>query len=379
MRTPAALLIVAAGCSFPRAGTPRDDEVADAAAAPDGLGPRLDAPSGPWLDGYGKRKAVSIHFDGDEPVTEHPVAVRVPSDPDLAAGVAPEAIAFTAADGASVLAAEVVEFDAAAGALEAWVRVPMLSPGVPTTIYLYYAGPPAADTAGAVWSDYRGVWHLSAAGDGGDDSTSGQLDLDPSGGTPAVAPGVAGSARAYDGDDALCIDDAETGGLLDFGGGSFTYSVWVWTDNALGDDYSSPFYKGGASQSHRGYGLLLGLGDWSAKIHDGADSDFDSVDFGTQATLRQAWHQLVTVVDRGAGELRAYLDGAEIAVAPLTMGSLDTSRDLCVGRDDLSPWHGLIDEVRVQAGVRSDAAIAAEFANLTDAAFVTVGPAEAAP
>lgn len=380
MRAPPIHLLVAAGCSFPLAGAPGDGEVVDAGLTVDAVGPRVDAPpGGPWLEGYGRRKAVAIHLDGAVSLTEHAVAVLAPADADLAATATGGAIAFTSADGETSLPAEVVEFDDLSGALEAWVRVPTLTAGQATTIYLYYDGPQAPDTAAAVWSAYRGVWHLTSAGDGGHDSTAGQHDLAPVGATPDVAPGVAGRARAYDGDDALCIDDGATGGELDFGAASFTYSTWVWTDNALGDDYSSPFYKGGASMSHPGYGLLLGLGDWSAKIHDGEGDAFDSVDFGTQAGLRKAWHHLVTVIDRDAGELRGYLDGNEVAIEDLSMASLDTDRDLCVGRADLSPWHGLIDEVRVQAGARADAAIAADFANLTEPGFVTFGTEEAAP
>jgi hypothetical protein len=82
---------------------------------------------------------------------------------------------FEAEDG-TLLPHEVEAYDAGAGALEAWVRLPRLSAAAGARLFLYYGKPgqtaSAADPA-ALWGDYLAIWHLpataagSVAGDAG--------------------------------------------------------------------------------------------------------------------------------------------------------------------------------------------------------------------
>jgi hypothetical protein len=76
---------------------------------------------------------------------------------------------FEAEDGAR-LPHEVDAYDAAAGLLQAWVRLPRLSAAAPARLIVYYGKPgqaaSEADPA-ALWRDYLAVWHLPGAGDSG--------------------------------------------------------------------------------------------------------------------------------------------------------------------------------------------------------------------
>jgi hypothetical protein len=242
--------------------------------------------------------------------SDFPVAVIVASDPELAAHARADGadLVVTAVDGLSRLDAELVSFGGATGALELWVRIPTLAPTT-TTLYLYYGGAAAAGSTTAVWSSrFAGVWHLSDPGTGARDSTSHAHHLSATGATaPGHVAGVAGEARDHDGlDDKLDLADPADGSL-DFGLTSFSFSLWVnevFAQNA----YDTPFYKGGASAIHPGYGLLLGTAEWEAKLHDG--TQFDNVFFGMEPALANRWVHLVTVVDRGASKLTAYTNGA---------------------------------------------------------------------
>ena len=65
-----------------------------------------------------------------------PVGIVIAGDTALAGHARPDGrdLAFTAADGTTVLPFEIERYDGATGALVAWVRVPSLGPG--TRLYL---------------------------------------------------------------------------------------------------------------------------------------------------------------------------------------------------------------------------------------------------
>jgi hypothetical protein len=338
----------------------------------------LDAPPGAWLGSFTYRKEIHVTPGGAATLADFPVGIIETSDPQLVAHARPDGqdLAVTAADGLSRLDSELVGFDASTGGFELWTRVPSLPP--PTTrLYLYYGGAATTSTT-AVWGPmFAGVWHMSDLM-GARDSTSHAHHVQAVSGAaePGHVAGVAASARAFDGvDDRFDIPDPADGGL-DFGTSSFSYSIWTY-EVAAQNQFDMAFYKGGASAIHPGYCMMLGTADWEAKIHDG--TQFTNVYFGQEPALTSRWLHLVAVVDRASSQILAYTNGALAGQNALgAVGALSNTEpfDLGFGPVGAQPYKGWIDEVRIYHGALGADWIAAEYANLSDAGFVTFGAEE---
>lgn len=288
-------------------------------------------------------------------------------------------LAFTSADGTSVLPFEIESYRD--GELAAWVLVPQLFASTDTTIYMYYGSdeaPAAADPA-ATWpaERYAGVWHMVVRDDSVRDSTANANDATAANGdeSPSLVAGIAGRAAAFDGiDDSLSAGDPGDESL-DFAAESFGVSVWVNVSQNQGD-FDSIIYKGGANGPDVGYGMFLGLGSWVAGAADGMDSTL--VTFGQEAGLVGDWHHLAIIFDRERNALRCYVDGLPVESQSLaSIESLSSDLPFQIGRGDMFHFRDLADEVRVYKGVESDARLEAEFANLRKSdEFFSVGAAE---
>lgn len=96
-------------------------------------------------------------------------------------------ILFTLGDGTTKLAHEMESYDGATGRVNAWVKVPAISDGADTKLYVYYGNALAADQQDKnhVWDgNYRMVQHLggapaNAAAGGHLDSTANAMDGTP--------------------------------------------------------------------------------------------------------------------------------------------------------------------------------------------------------
>jgi hypothetical protein len=329
-------------------------------------------PGAPWLGGYVHRKAITIRAGVSSPLVDFPVGLVETADPQLAAGARMDGhdLVVTAGDGTTVLARELVGFDHVHGALELWVRVPSLGAD-PTTLYLYYGGPDATPDPAGVWtSSFAGVWHLSDPATR--DSTSHHFDLAPKNATKAPAPapdGIAGGARAYDGTaDPLTADQD----AFDFGTASFSFSLWLQLPS-VPPGYVEPLYHGGTSGGDPGYCVLVGP-QAVAKVQ--AQTSYADPSFGTLPT-DAGWMHLAGVVDRASHDLRVYVNGARVDHQDLAdVGPISHDVPLALGRSDQDPFVGALDEVRLSSAPRSDAWIAAAYANLGRSGFLTFGPEE---
>ena len=106
---------------------------------------------------------------------------------------------------------------------------------------------------------------------------------------------------------------------------------------------------------------------------------FTSSDGGVQSAINTPtgsitpgrWYHFAGVIDRNSGEMRAYLDGALVASGPVTGGfAISNTAPLLIGKtlegdtttipgSSFSPFHGMIDEVRLWNAARSEQAIRA--------------------
>ncbi len=347
----------------------------------------LDAPPGSdWLPGYVRRKRIVIPGRGlAGPISGYPVAVKLRTDDDLRDHAEADGadIAFTSADGRSLLPYEIEKYISTDGYLTAWVKLPRLEAAAETVLYLYYDNSGTASMADphATWDDYAvGVWHLTAGTTRGayDDSTRASnhgARVSP-GQEPTDAGGVAGRSRAFDGsDDSITLGDPGDGSL-DFGMQSFTYSVWVRIDRAVGS-WDMPWYKGGASAGDHGFDMELGTSDWRGGISDG--SIIRTGRFGFDPSFDGRWAHLVAVIDRPANAFVLYADGTAVDRVDITgLGSVDTDGAAYIGLERY-PVLGRIDEVRLHRRALTADEVAVEHDNLIDPGFMRVEAEETRP
>jgi len=128
---------------------------------------------------------------------------------------------------------EIENYDPIIGHLVAWVRVPVLSSGTYTTLYMYYGNGAAANQENpeGVWdTDYMMVHHLDGAtANAIDDSTNNDNDVTGATGTPIydVDSKIDGGVEFIP-NSGLTISDADT---LDGFTGAATFEAWVRSDD----------------------------------------------------------------------------------------------------------------------------------------------------
>ena len=332
----------------------------------------IDATDG-WLTNYLYRRRITIHR-GPTPsdtLVDFPVSVVLDADDDLMKRANENDRVFTAYDGITVLAFEVVSFKPTTGGIEAWVRVPSLPIG-DTDIYLYYGGPATSQQSALTWSRSTGAWHMG--GVQSETDSSGHVEpLVPTDGstTPALASGIVGSARVYDGiNDYLCAAAGVSPLPFDLSPASFSLWVNIKVNNGL---FDSPLNRGGNSATVPGFNIELGTGTWDAEFSDGSTH----ISLALQPVRQNAWTYIAAVLDRSGDKATSYVDGSAVASASaMNFGSLDPATEFCLGSANY-PIEGHLDEVRIYKAALPAAWFATEHANLTNrVAFMTIGDQE---
>src|SRR5262249_33695339 len=135
------------------------------------------------------------------------------------------------------------------------------------------------------------------------------------------------------------------------GTGSFSYAMWVYefSTTPLGS-WDMPWWKGGSSLGRVGFDMELGSSDWYANISDGTNCMHGVF---SATPIYDTWVHLVAVVDRAAGQLKVYKDGAFVTQTALgSFGSVSSTWSAGVGAaveggTPSSQFHGKIDDVRI--------------------------------
>lgn len=194
-----------------------------------GIGAMLTAQT--WYNASWQKR-VSITINGvSGTLTDFPYLIQVNSSDDLQASsqVNGNDILFTASDGATKLSHEIELYDSPTGTLTAWVKIPTLVNG--TVIYMYYGNLSAADQQDIpnVWnSSYKGVWHMR--GDG--TTTIFESTSNPNAGTKTatanVSTGKIDGAQDFNGTTAFvnCGSDASLDDIT-----VKTIEFWTRMDN----------------------------------------------------------------------------------------------------------------------------------------------------
>ncbi len=281
-------------------------------------------------------------------------------------------IVFTSPAG-GVLSHEVERYDPTTGELIAWVKVPMLSNAVDTTVVLHF-GNSAITTSqeqrGDVWSSgFRAVWHLDESASPVADSTTGASWGTATPGVAFGGPGRIGSAVSFD------------GGVIDAGGGlqlssftALTLSAWVRVYDLSRDN---PLLGKANGNCGDGFFLRVDLEDF---VQLGIlDNNCNRADSPIGAVSDAGWHYLAgTWSSSDAGASGIYVDGEPKFKRfngdkfPTSLASAGVFTLGGAGGEVASP--AVIDEARVAAVSRSAGWMATEYANQSNPSdFVGLG------
>lgn len=341
---PVVLALGATACGFRVAAGGGADDVLD----PDG-GP-IACTSSTWRDPAWKaRYPLAVEHTR---VTGAPGELVVPivlTSGDLVRARADGAdLVFTAADGTTILPFELEAFDAARGALVAWVRLPVSS-ATDLPFFLYFDNAAAASVSRPdPWTGYLAVWHFHG---------------DPIGVTPSLADSTANANHAtimgfeptdkvtgkLDG--AWRFDGANNGATLSpfIHPAQFTIEAWIrpaaitgyhtLVDNNMNRRWFGLFR----------YGADLGLDYW-----DGADHP------ANVAITLNVWHHIVA--SYAGNQLRLYFDGTQVGNTltlnlPAQMSPLQIGYSVAGER-----FNGAIDELRIRTSGLTDAEVLTSYA-----------------
>lgn len=312
-----------------------------------------------------------------ETLVDFPVLVRLAetengfSYADLADAVTGSDLFFALPDG-TVLAHEIDTW-ANGGTSLVWVKVPSLTQG--TVIYACYGDGEVAVTkpaATSVWSDFTGVWHMSEKSGAVADATGHGLTAADYG-TQGARTGVVGNARqnATSNGTGTCllIPNYDSYHL----GGDFTFSGWFKGDDCVSwvrlfsrkTDYNLQGWSWEQNNGSRTQAYLRG--DWDSRAA-----------FVNHPDFCDDWLHL-TLVFTGKDRVLVYQNGvlnADASVLDNIWMPTDNGQPLSLGCDaDRNENHlnGKYDECRLTDAVRSAAWVAAEYATVKDAAFVSFG------
>jgi YD repeat-containing protein len=285
-------------------------------------------------------------------------------------------VIFTSDSGcATKLNHEVESYSAATGAVNYWVKVPLVSHSSDTVIYLCYGSASVttdqSNKAGVWDTNYKGVYHLpngttlSAA----DSTTNANNGTKGSSATAAAAQIGGGMILSGVNFASEHIQVTSNAGLR---AGTITVSAWVKTTDATGNRYAVT----------EDYSVIR---NWRLR-QTATQFQFSTIDTaGTEIITGSAtnfslnaWHYLVGVLDGATGTANLYVDGSNTATSS-SLGALNTDTvDMHIGQkgDGGNTWKGALDEVRYSNVARSADWIATEYNNQNlPSTFYSMSPA----
>jgi hypothetical protein len=319
-------------------------------------------------------------------LTDFPVLVyKIDTDFQADALTGGPDILFTAWDGTTRLPHEIEWFNKQSGSFTGWVKVPSLTSGTDTVLYVYYSNPDAADQQDptGVWTNgYAGVWHLNESSGTRYDSTSNNNDLTDWNTVARGAGQMAGGADfVRTNSEYLYITDAAQTGL-DITG-PITLEAWVKNDETVNPPYQViSKARGTCGSGDPPY--FLRLNSQGANLREctvmtevcGADPTDAQPAVGTITS--GSWIHLVGLND--GSYTRVYKNSAETDSEAHATGSYNSDGALYVGSQvNANYFDGIIDEARISGVARSQDWITTEYANMNNPAGFCIFGTEQTP
>lgn len=328
-----------------------------------------------WL--YRKPLTVnSSQVSGSSDLTDFPVLINFTSLDFSKARSDGYDIIFIDSTAGVKLDHELSFFNQSTGEINAWVRVPSLSPtqGFEMNIYYGYSDSTNQQNIEAVWdSNYVMVQHLNAASAlAQDDSTQYDNDITTEVGDPAYEQtGKIGNAINFDGNDAIEAPDSASLDIVN----QVTLSAWI--NPAAITDWNRIVAKSHTSNSNpwTRYGLLFDSGTHLRMEISNGTTQYSTN--GVTIVQTGQWQYAVATFDGSA--LRVYYNGSQDGITNQTTTITTNDMPLSIARSGFAAdyFTGLLDEVRISDVARSPDWIATEYNNQnTPSTFITVGAEE---
>jgi hypothetical protein len=338
-------------------------------------------------------------------------------------------IAITTEDGMTQCYAEIEQWDSVSKQAYIWVKVPAISNAADTILYLYYDTAQPDNTAfigdtGSVISqnvwdpNFVGVYHMNQQGNGTDgeikDSTvrqhNGKDATDSGICFPAAVQTRLGIGQAFNGGanntynarNYIVVPDHDDFSITTTG--ALTFSVWYnpnitlnWPDNNTGGDYVHTIGKGrsgGNWEWDLGFGLnnssvnkYLGIMAYEFNKSGGLGDGVGLGPYYTAPSAHPEWSQHYSVGDwlyvAGSYDNSArtmtlnvyYCDGTQKLIVKAQRTNTgwsylnspgNTAEALYIGSIPNQYFDGILDELRISNGVRSDAWNDASFYSESD-------------
>ena len=277
-----------------------------------------------------------------------PVLVTLTSGELVRAKSNGDDLMFTAGDGTTVVPYEIEQFDAATGALRAWVRLDVTD-AADTPFFLYFDNPAAtAATPPDVWPDYLAVWHFSedpggVQGQARDSTVNENHATAQNMVTGDRVDGKIGTAFRFDG-----VDNGLT--LAPFiHPAQFTVEAWIRPAAITG------YHTIVDTQANR---------RWFGIYRSGPNVGVEYYDGGNHVQLTpitlNAWHHVAAAYNNTS--LRLYFDGQLLGTTTINLAA--QMSPLQIGFSVLGEYfNGAIDELRIRTAGRSQIDIATMYAN----------------
>lgn len=324
--------------------------------------------------GWSGRQKITIDatkVSGTSNFTNMPILIKDSNIPDAAYA----AMLTTGADirfssdlaGTTELAFEIVAIDTTAKTAELWVKIPTLDYDDNTIIYMWYGNASATayavtDTYGAqaVWSDYKGVYHLQSLTA---DSTAGAHTL-TNNNTVTSGTGKIGSAAslASASSESLSINDN-----LNISSGNVTIDAWINPTTTTSDDINrTAIISHWDDTAKVDYRLGLGATGLFAARHAPNTSWNDTSQKAISSVL-----QKITLVYDGTS-IYLYHNGAvhnSAAVSSTGSGTATTATKIGIGASPTGAstyYNGIVDEARFRPSAVTADWIATEYNNQND-------------
>ena len=268
-----------------------------------------------------------------------------------------------------------------AGTSLVWVRVPSVTKT--TTFTMYYGGSddtvnnPAATWTGA---NYVGVWHMDEASGTVADATGHGLTATPMG-------AYATSSARYTGNDAPIGHARQTGGNASTKGylsipnydsrnvgDTFTMSGWVRATGLA--NYPRLFSRKESHTAANGWEIEMSNSFTSFKARGASNNPVATGNFSDDGFKTKWMH--VAIVYNGKS-LKVYQNGGEVVGNGTVTEATDNQLPLSIGcnsNGNNGHIQGAFDECRLLDAVASADWIAAEYATVASATFVTAGDVE---
>lgn len=296
-------------------------------------------------------------------------------------------IAITTSNGVTQCPVEIEKFDFWFSEAYLWTKIPVTYSGIDTDFYLYYdsaqsdndvwVGEIGSSPGRSVWdNNFVAVWHMNQDPLLGlnamKDST-----VNVNHGT--AASGILNMSNVVDGRIYKGIDFDSSDDWLDYGGDASLDVTGNYTLEAIFEGHAATANEAIAGRydgTNDGFLIRLDADEHIEGVHlvSGTSNVLDSVDPWTSD-----FHCAALSFETGVGS-ELWVDGISRSTANTTVSGINSfTRDFLVGNQDSNPpnnpFTGIIDEVRLSNGKRSDAWIKATYySNQDNLITYTIGP-----